>query len=662
MDAGLQAVAEPVYAALESARQSAHDLFPAWTECDWRTWEPPAEFLSGAPLGWLEIDVARLAGGPAPELLSKLPGPSQLQVPLLLLFPQQGSVWFETRELGRESAVAALNNLVLRLLAGSPPGRIAFTILDPVSLGQNFAGLMHLADHADRLINRRIWTQPEQIEQQLADLNEHIEKVTQLYLRNEYPTIAEYNQQAGRVAEPYQFLVIADFPSGFSDLAARRLFSIVSSGPRCGVFTLVHWDRRKSAPPEFLGDDLRRAGVWLEARGNEFGLSRTALPGVTVKLDDSPDAALTTALLQNIGRRSIDAYRVELPFAQIAPAPDALWTLDTVSEVRVPIGITGATKLLHLALGKGTRQHALVAGKTGSGKSTLFHVLITNLALWAGPDQVEFYLVDFKKGVEFKCYATHRLPHARVVAIESDREFALSVLQRLDDELRRRGDLFRQRGVQDLPGYHRERGTERLPRTLLIIDEFQEFFTEDDRVAQNAALLLDRLVRQGRAFGIHVLLGSQTLGGAYTLARTTLGQMTIRIALQCSQADALLIMDDDNAAPRLLSRPGEAIYNDAAGALEGNHPFQVAWLADDERDEQLRIIRQHADRLAPDRPAPVVFEGNAPASVRDNPALAALLAAPASRTLSPPRIWLGAPNSIKGPTEAQLRRQSGHHL
>ena len=43
---------------------------------------------------------------------------------------------------------------------------------------------------------------------------------------------------------------------------------------------------------------------------------------------------------------------------------------------------------------------------------------------------MEFYLVDFKKGVEFKCYAANRLPHARVVAIESDREFGLSVLQR----------------------------------------------------------------------------------------------------------------------------------------------------------------------------------------------------------------------------------------
>jgi HSP90 family molecular chaperone len=74
-----------------------------------------------------------------------------------------------------------------------------------------------------------------------------------------------------------------------------------------------------------------------------------------------------------------------------------------------------------MTLGVGTSQHALIAGKTGSGKSTLLHALITNLALWYSPDEVEFYLVDFKKGVEFKTYATHRLPHARVVAVESDK-------------------------------------------------------------------------------------------------------------------------------------------------------------------------------------------------------------------------------------------------
>src|SRR5262249_37806095 len=192
-----------------------------------------------------------------------------------------------------------------------------------------------------------------------------------------------------------------------------------------------------------------------------------------------------------------------------------------------------------------------------------------------GPDEVELYLVDFKKGVEFKSYASRGLPHARVVAIESEREFGLSVLQRLDTELRQRGELFRRAGVQDLASYRRS--GRRMPRVLLVVDEFQEFFVEDDRLAQDAAGLLDRLVRQGRAFGLHVLLGSQTLGGAFSLARSTIDQMAVRIALQCSEADAMLILSSDNSAASLLSRPGQAIYNDANGLAEGNNPFQVVW-------------------------------------------------------------------------------------
>src|SRR5207245_504057 len=204
------------------------------------------------------------------------------------------------------------------------------------------------------------------------------------------------------------------------------------------------------------------------------------------------------------------------------------------------------TKRQVLQLGQGTSQHALVAGKTGSGKSTLLHALITNLALHYGPDEVELYLIDFKKGVEFKCYATCALPHARVVAVESEREFGLSVLQRLDGELTRRGELYRTHGLNDLASYRAllDGGADLppMPRVLLVVDEFQEFFVEDDKVAQESALLLDRLVRQGRAFGIHVLLGSQTLGGSYSLARSTIAQMPVRIALQCSQADPHLTL------------------------------------------------------------------------------------------------------------------------
>ena len=157
--------------------------------------------------------------------------------------------------------------------------------------------------------------------------------------------------------------------------------------------------------------------------------------------------------------------------------------------------------------------------------------------------------------------------------------------------------------MQDLNGYRNAPGTPPLPRALLIVDEFQEFFVEDDKVGQEAARLLDRLVRQGRAFGVHVLLGSQSLGGAQALPRTTLGQMAVRVALQCSEADAHMILSESNTAAKLLSRPGEAVYNDANGAAEGNHFFQVVWLGDDRREAYLEAAQRDGPR-PPARPAP----------------------------------------------------------
>ena len=75
--------------------------------------------------------------------------------------------------------------------------------------------------------------------------------------------------------------------------------------------------------------------------------------------------------------------------------------------------------------------------------------------------------------------------------------------------------------------------------------------------SRKASQLLDRLVRQGRAFGIHVQLGSQTLGGACSLARSTLGQMAVRIALQCGEGDAHLILSDEQRGAFALPRRGD---------------------------------------------------------------------------------------------------------
>ncbi len=270
----------------------------------------------------------------------------------------------------------------------------------------------------------------------------------------------------------------------------------------------------------------------------------------------------------------------------------------SAASVEIPLGPSGARKAQLLTLGKGTAHHALIAGRTGSGKSNLLHVIITTLALKYSPREVELYLIDFKKGVEFKSYANHALPHARVIAIESEREFGLSVLQGLDAEMQRRGEAFRAVAANDLAEY-REKTNTQLPRLILIVDEFQEFFSEDDGIGRQAAGILDRLVRQGRSFGIHLLLGSQSLAGSYTLARSTLDQMQIRIALPCSEADSRLILADDNPAARLLSRPGEAIYNAASGLVEGNQMFQVALFSDEDREHYLQAIGRKVGRAAP---------------------------------------------------------------
>ena len=646
---------------LVATEQASHAEFPPLDAAVCANWSPPETATAAVRIGSLKLDLTKIAErGPTDHRLT-LPDPPVLDVPFSLGFPDHGSLLIET-DGDSAAASTALATVALRVFASLPPGRASFVFIDPVGLGRDFAGLMHLADYEETLINHRIWTQSTQIEERLAELNEHIEKVIQMYLRNEYETIAEYNEQAGVIAEKYRFLVIAGFPAAFSETAAKRLMAIASSGARCGVHLLIQRDLRLPAPDPALDGELRRACMRLVPSGKGYTLPDWPAGAQSVTFDPAPTDEDATVLIHRIGRASIDSNRVEVPFAHIAPPAGECWTSETTNELRVPIGRTGAKKLQMLAIGKGTRQHMLVAGKTGSGKSTLFHVIITNLALWCRPDQVEFYLVDFKKGVEFKCYASKQLPHARVVAIESDREFALSVLQRVDAELKRRGELFRRAGSQDVAGYKSTAGAEPMPRTLLLIDEFQEFFTEDDSVAQEASLLLDRIVRQGRAFGIHVILGSQTLGGAYTLARATLGQMVIRVALQCNEADAHLIMEDDNPAPRLLTRPGEGIYNDQAGALAANSPFQIVWLPEAERDAMLDQVHAMAVATGQPVPAPIVFEGNAPAEVRENPELCAALAARPTSRPAAAKAWLGAPNSIKSPTAATFQRQSGNHL
>ena len=683
---------------VNTLQQGASTASPPWDRLEASDWRPAQQVPTGYTIGQHRVNLDQWPGAVSSDM-RLAPRTTELLIPATVEFPALASLLLQWNgPQGRAASVPALQVAMLRLLTQIPPGKIRFTLIDPVGLGESFGGFMHLADVDELLVTSRIWTEASQIEARLADLTEHMENVLQTYLRNEFATIEDYNHHAGEVAEPYRFLVISDYPAKFSEIAASRLLSIITSGPRCGVYTLMSVDMARDLPLQLPLETAAAAmstyhwthegfrivaglsesgGAMSSARSMEVVSAGHALspdsesPATLsplshwpVELTPPPEPEQFTRIVKQMAEASRDARRVEVAFDRIAPKPEAVWSKDSRAEIDIPLGRAGATKLQHLKLGKGTSQHMLVAGKTGSGKSTFLHTLIVNVALYYSPQEVNFYLIDFKKGVEFKDYASLQLPHCRVVAIESDREFGVSALQNLDAVLQERGELFRKNGVQDIRGYRDANPTVPLPRILLVIDEFQEFFVEDDKLAQTASLMFDRLVRQGRAFGIHVILGSQTLGGAYSLARSTLGQVAIRVALQCSEADAHLILSEENTAARLLTRPGEAIYNDANGLIEGNHPFQVAWLPDGQREELIRRMAEQSRKAMFKLDPMIVFEGNIPSDPARNSALHRLIEGgddTSSKRITP-RIWLGDAVEIKQPTELAFPRQSGSHL
>ncbi len=647
---------------VEGMNRAQAEGWPDWHGDDWKRWMAPTSIPPAVCFGRYLVDLTQVEYG-IPKDDRLMPRQTRYELPAALPFPERSLLLLKSDDSGRPAAIQVIQSAMLRLLTSLPPGKVRYTIIDPVGLGENFSAFMHLADYDEQLVASRIWTEAAHIERRLTDLTEHMETVIQVYLRNEFQTIQQYNDFAGELAEPYRILVIANFPSGFSEAAAKRLTSIVTAGARCGIYTIMNVDPKQRMPRDFHLSDLEAHAFQLIRRGDQFVWDHQAFGPVPLEPDRPPEAERFTELVRTVGGKVKDADRVEVPFSNVVPQEDTWWTEDSRQGVDIPLGRAGATKLQHLRLGQGTSQHVLIAGKTGSGKSTLLHALITSSALRYSPDELEFYLIDFKKGVEFKAYAAFNLPHAKVVAIESEREFGLSVLERLDNELKRRGDMFRRIGVQDVRGYRAAEPDSRMPRILLIIDEFQELFVEEDHIAQNSSLLLDRLVRQGRAFGIHVLLGSQTLAGAYSLARSTLGQMAVRIALQCSESDAHLILSEENTAARLLTRPGEAIYNDANGLFEGNHPFQVVWLPDHEREHYLRNLEAFARKRNYAGPAAIVFEGNIPADPRTNVPLAGLLSGEQEpEYVHAPHAWLGAAVAIKEPTSVPMLRQSGSNL
>lgn len=556
-------------------------------------------------------------------------------------------------------------NVMTRILRQIPPGKATFTLIDPLGLGSNFAPFLKLQDYSENLINGTVWTNRDQIKRRLQGVIEHIETVTQKYLRADYPDIESYNREAQDIAEAYRFICLADFPEGFDEDAVRDLVKIIQNGPRCGVHTLIY--RNENVKPAYgiNLDELLQSCMVLSATDGHGTRRRMTVPGkpsIDLTLDLAQKPAQLKKLVDSFGAGAVDAMKVEVPFSALfglAKLGEDKWTGLSTEGISVPLGPKGAKKAMMMTLDSRLSHNALIVGRPGSGKSNLLHVFISMVCQRYSPDEVELYLIDFKKGVEFKDYANSLLPHARVIAVESEREFGLSVLKALDKEMSVRAELFKRAdAAENISEYRKHMPEARMPRAVLIVDEFQEFFTREDKIKNEATLLFDRIVRQGRSFGVHVILGTQSLANS-GLPRSTIDQIPIRIALQCSEADSRLILADDNIVARGLTRPGEAIYNSKAGLIEGNDQFQVALFGGSERKAQLAKLMDFVTAKGWQGDPPRIFEGHESAQLMTCKSLLSFKPVPATASL---KTWLGEPVSLDDPVHASLSPQAGRNM
>ena len=189
--------------------------------------------------------------------------------------------------------------------------------------------------------------------------------------------------------------------------------------------------------------------------------------------------------------------------------------------------------------------HILLGGSTGSGKSILLKLLLMQ-ALHKG---AEIFIADFKGGVDFlpiwhyKCWMCFN---------ECD---LLKMLTDLVDALERRKKLFLAAGCANIDEYNKT-CEDHLKRWIFACDEVAEVLDRSGRSKEEKEMLsqieskLATIARQGRAFGIHLILATQRPD-----ATVIPGQIRNNIDFRvCGRADNVLsqiILDNTSAADQI---------------------------------------------------------------------------------------------------------------
>lgn len=242
---------------------------------------------------------------------------------------------------------------------------------------------------------------------------------------------------------------------------------------------------------------------------------------------------------------------------------DELWNDTEAPAGILPflIGETSSGKPLWVDFAK--NPHTLIAGTTGSGKSVLLHLLINNALK---RDDVDLYLVDPKRGVEFGSY------EEECTSVSYNYEDTLFMLEHLHKKMEERFEKMKKlklRSIDDMPSAFNKK--------LVIIDEVSDLMLQDSSKDNpnkgSFERLLVSLAQKSRATGIYIVVATQR-PSVDVLTGLIKANFPARISCKVNSATDSKVILDSTGAESLLGK-GDAILNNS---LNGNVRFQVAFV------------------------------------------------------------------------------------
>lgn len=209
--------------------------------------------------------------------------------------------------------------------------------------------------------------------------------------------------------------------------------------------------------------------------------------------------------------------------------------------------------------------HMLIGGSTGSGKSILLKLVLMQCV----KKGAKIYIADFKGGVDFP-----NVWHKKCCLL-TDEETLLKVLIDVTTELKMRKQILRNAAFANIDEYNRNT-EKKLQRIIFACDEIAEVLDKTGLTKQQKDEILkieselSLIARQGRAFGIHLVLATQRPDAAILN-----GQIRNNIDTRiCGRADNVLsqiILDNTDASDKIAkSSQGRFLTN--SGKI-----FQAYW-------------------------------------------------------------------------------------